>query len=69
MGYGGQLMIYPQSNPDQIISVSPKIGTLVVFMSEQCFHSVLPTWRDRYSIFGGYSVYALGSENLRLCSN
>jgi hypothetical protein len=62
-------MIYPKSNPDQIISAPPEIGTLVVFMSEQCCHSVLPTWRDRYSIFGGYSVYAPYSDNLRQCSN
>jgi SM-20-related protein len=69
MGYGGQLIICPQSSPDKIISVSPEISTLVVFMSEQCFHSVLPTWRDQYSIFGGYSVYAPDRDNLRLCSN
>lgn len=53
---GGQLQIYDHTNDNMIISVEPKIGTFVVFLSEQFPHEVLAAKRDRYSIAGWFRV-------------
>lgn len=47
------------------------LGTLVVFLSEEFEHEVLPAKRDRYSIAGWFRVNpsALNSGNARTIKN
>ncbi|QGG81255.1 2OG-Fe(II) oxygenase [Litorivicinus lipolyticus] len=51
---GGQLVLYPTDHPQ--VRVTPAMGTLVVFLSEDLAHEVLPASRDRYSIAGWFRV-------------
>ena len=56
---GGELLIYPDASaPDSAMRVSPKPGRLVMFLSEDMPHEVLPAHRDRYSIAGWFRVRA-----------
>lgn len=49
---GGELVLYLEDS-DQV-RVTPRLGTLVVFLSEEFEHEVLPAQRDRYSIAGWF---------------
>ena len=49
---GGELQLY--LNDGQIITVSPKAGTLVCFMSAEFEHEVLPAKRERASLTGWF---------------
>ena len=52
---GGELIIYDKD--DKVLkTVIPNANTLVVFMSEDFAHEVLPTKVKRYSIAGWYRV-------------
>ncbi|MES3008488.1 MAG: 2OG-Fe(II) oxygenase [Pseudomonadota bacterium] len=53
---GGELVLYDAQGDTEIIRVIPELGTLVIFLSEEVPHEVLPTQRDRYSIAGWYRV-------------
>ena len=59
---GGELVIYDDKSPDSsvvdqnIITVIPNFGTVVVFLSEEFPHEVLPARRDRYSIAGWFRL-------------
>ena len=56
---GGELLIWPDPDSDQVMaSVVPRMGTLVIFLSEQFPHEVLPATDDRYSIAGWFRVNA-----------
>lgn len=59
---GGQLVLYPDDGAP--VSVLPEMGTLVVFLSEEFIHEVLPTQRDRYSIAGWYRVNTSTGERV-----
>ena len=50
----GQLVLYQPDGEVQIQTVMPMMGTLVLFLSEQFPHEVLPARRDRYSISGWF---------------
>jgi SM-20-related protein len=50
---GGQLLIYDDLG-QELESVLPEFGTLVIFLSEEFPHEVLPAQRERYSIAGWY---------------
>lgn len=50
----GELVLYPEHQPQ--LKVTPALGTLVVFLSEEFPHEVLTAGRDRYSISGWYRV-------------
>jgi len=52
---GGELIIYDK-NAKEIQRVMPKANTLVVFMSEDFPHEVLPAQKQRYSIAGWFRV-------------
>lgn len=52
---GGELVIYNE-NGEKLRRVSPDLGTVVVFLSEEFPHEVLPAQRDRYSIAGWFRV-------------
>ncbi|MFN2330094.1 MAG: 2OG-Fe(II) oxygenase [Chromatocurvus sp.] len=51
---GGELVLYPENGKP--ITVLPEMSTLVVFLSEEFPHEVLPARRDRYSITGWFRV-------------
>lgn len=53
---GGELVIYEGEDDLSGIRVAPLMGTLVLFLSEEFPHEVLPTQRDRYAIAGWYRV-------------
>lgn len=53
---GGELVLYRTNTDRQGINVLPEWGTVVVFLSEEFPHEVLPANRDRYSIAGWYRV-------------
>ena len=51
---GGELVLYGDQGDRTGTRVLPLLGTLVVFMSEDFPHEVLPARRDRYSIAGWF---------------
>lgn len=59
---GGELVIYTKNldntsfATNNKITVTPSFGTIVVFLSEQFPHEVLPAKRDRYSIAGWFRL-------------
>lgn len=54
---GGELTLYSPEVPEQeLLRVAPQFGTLVVFLSEDFPHEVLPAKQLRYSIAGWFRV-------------
>lgn len=53
---GGELVLYAPDGNTEVGRVTPALGTLVVFLSEDVPHEVLPARRDRFSIAGWYRV-------------
>lgn len=53
---GGELVLYAAVGEPEVGRVTPALGTLVVFLSEDVPHEVLPARRDRFSIAGWYRV-------------
>lgn len=53
---GGELVIYPPGAEKDPIKVIPLLGTLVVFLSEDFAHEVLPATKDRFSVAGWYRI-------------
>jgi len=53
---GGELVLYREDVDQEGIRVTPLMGTVVLFLSEEFPHAVLPAKRDRYSIAGWYRV-------------
>ncbi len=59
---GGELVIYDKNKPtssvidNSKITVIPNLGTIVVFLSEEFPHEVLPAKQDRYSIAGWFRL-------------
>jgi SM-20-related protein len=51
---GGELVIYQTQNQQEIVRVLPQLGTLVLFLSEDFPHEVLPTHRLRRSVAGWF---------------
>jgi len=52
--WGGELVIYNEADTEILATLAPKMGTLVVFMSEQIPHEVKPTLHPRASIAGWF---------------
>lgn len=52
---GGELEIF-DADDASLMKVTPLLGTLVVFLSEEFPHEVLPAQRDRYSIAGWFRL-------------
>lgn len=55
---GGELVLYRDDADREGIKVVPLYGTVVVFLSEEFPHEVLPASRDRYSVAGWYRLNA-----------
>lgn len=53
---GGELQLYLGEQGEETLKVVPALGTLVVFLSEEMPHEVLPAQRDRHSIAGWFRV-------------
>ena len=59
---GGELVIYDHISPtsavidNRKVTLIPGFGTIVVFLSEEFVHEVLPANRDRYSIAGWFRL-------------
>lgn len=53
---GGELILYGDGGEEALLQISPIGGRLVVFLSEQFPHEVLPARRERYSVAGWYRI-------------
>ena len=53
---GGELVIYSPEDGSELVKVTPGFATLVLFLSEEFSHEVLPTTRDRYAVAGWYRL-------------
>jgi SM-20-related protein len=53
---GGELLIYKPESNDVLETVQPYLGRLVIFLSEQFPHEVLPAKQQRYSIAGWFRL-------------
>ena len=62
--------IYPAYSSSSIIvehskiTVTPNFGTIVVFLSEEFPHEVLPALRDRYAIAGWFRLNTSIANNI-----
>jgi len=61
---GGELVIYTDDVEQGSVRVTPAFGTLVVFLSEDFPHEVLPAQRDRYSIAGWFRLNTSSSNRV-----
>ncbi|RRC98679.1 2OG-Fe(II) oxygenase [Amphritea balenae] len=61
---GGELLIYPEQGENPLHKVKPAFGTLVIFLSEEFPHEVLPAHTDRYSIAGWYRINSSDSQRI-----
>lgn len=53
---GGELIIYHPETDKQLTKVLPEFGTLVIFLSEEFPHEVLPAKKERLSIAGWFRI-------------
>lgn len=53
---GGELVLYVGPDKQEKLTVVPAWGTVVVFLSEEFPHEVLPARRDRYSVTGWFRI-------------
>ncbi|WP_338517751.1 2OG-Fe(II) oxygenase [Alteromonas gracilis] len=61
---GGELILYRDEEDIRGISVTPQLGTFVVFLSEQFPHEVLPAVRPRHSVAGWFRVNGSVNDNI-----
>lgn len=67
---GGELVLYPSNSSksviidDSKITIIPNFGTIVVFLSEEFPHEVLPALRDRYAIAGWFRLNTSIANNI-----
>lgn len=64
---GGELVIYDLSD-NHLATIMPQGGRLVVFLSEQFPHEVLPTNKERISIAGWFRVNGVRDNFLNIAS-
>lgn len=59
---GGRLVLYdPEHDETTLAEIQPEGGSLVVFLSEEFPHEVLPASKDRFSIAGWFRVNSSNS--------
>ena len=61
---GGELVIQLSESAQDIVKVIPDFGTVVVFLSEEFPHEVLPARCDRYSIAGWFRLNTSSTERV-----
>lgn len=54
--WGGELLLYEPEGGRVLERVCPAAGTMVIFLSEEFPHEVLPATQDRYSIAGWFRI-------------
>ncbi len=60
---GGELVLYNERS-HVLHKVSPRLGTLVAFLSEEFPHEVLPAKQDRFSIAGWFRVNTSNAQKV-----
>jgi len=63
-GQGGELVIYDPDSDQELVRVVPNYGSLVLFLSEEFPHEVLPTARDRYGVAAWFRVNTSLSDTI-----
>jgi SM-20-related protein len=53
---GGELVLYDEAGEEQLIRLAPECGRLVLFLSEDFPHEVLPAKQPRQSIAGWFRI-------------
>jgi SM-20-related protein len=53
---GGELVLYDEAGEEQLIRLAPECGKLVLFLSEDFPHEVLPATQLRQSIAGWFRI-------------
>jgi SM-20-related protein len=61
---GGELVLYADDHDREGLKVVPLYGTIVVFLSEEFLHEVMPTSRDRFSVAGWFRVNTSIANNI-----
>ena len=56
LGAGGELVLYDEAGEEELLRVAPEYGRLVLFLSEDFPHEVLPARCRRQSIAGWFRV-------------
>jgi SM-20-related protein len=62
--YGGELVIYHPDSSAELVRVAPRWGTLVIFLSEEFPHEVMPAQFHRLSVAGWFRVNSSSSEKV-----
>lgn len=57
-GDGGELAVFEGAGSCAVATIAPRAGRLVLFLSEETPHEVLPSRRDRFSIAGWFRINA-----------
>lgn len=53
---GGELVLYANEGDEPLLKVQPAFGTLVLFLSTEFPHEVLPVRRERFAVAGWFRV-------------
>lgn len=53
---GGELVLYDEAGERELVRVAPECGRLILFLSEDFPHEVLPATRARHSIAGWFRI-------------
>lgn len=61
---GGELLIYCPHDDTELLRVTPELGTLVIFLSEEFPHEVLTSSRERVSVAGWFRINGTNSQVL-----
>ena len=61
---GGELVLYTADDSAVLETIVPSFGRLVIFLSEEFPHEVLPTRCSRYSLTGWYRINTTTALNL-----
>lgn len=56
---GGELVLYDEADTTELARVAPECGKLVIFLSEEFPHEVLPATQQRQSVAGWFRIKAL----------
>lgn len=56
---GGELVLYDEAGADELLRLAPECGRLVIFLSEDFPHEVLPARQLRQSIAGWFRIKPL----------
>jgi SM-20-related protein len=63
-GDGGELVLYAEESQTALETLLPAFGTMVLFLSEEFPHEVLPAKRSRYSLAGWFRINNTDSVTL-----